>query len=943
MKERKNGKTGGTGAGYRRVLLTCLYMVLAFSLTFATGFILFILKKIVPFGEQSVLAMDLWGQYMPMYIQQVGVTSFQAMQHSWNGALGYNNWAQNAYYTNSIFLQALRFVPTEKLVEAVGWMCLTKISLSAASCFFYLDRTIGKRRFFLVSGAVAYSLSAYTLAFLSQPMWLDAVILAPLILLAIDRLAVSGKGGAYSVLLALAIISNFYVGFGLCIFCVLYFLFHVPSLRIRQKTEGLLPAVSGFWRFAVYSLLAGALSGAVIIPTIAAISRTIAIEQGAPTSVSWYAGIKAYLEMLLPGQGLKLEFTGVNIFSGILVFIALPLYFANRRYNWKERLLDGILLLLLFLSMNCNILDYLWHGLHFPNQLPGRWTYLFSLFVVYLVCKGIAAAEKASVAALYISAGAGVSLWAAALIGAEDQPSLLYSGLFALALLTVIGCAAAVYGSRLREAAEKKRREAGTAAANARETAAANAAVNAAADTAGNAAEGSAEVRNPLVTWAIVLLALLQIAGSVMNYLDVARREKAGLRTAVEPSYTKAVSKAKSLGDRYRSGGDDFYRIEAYSGTTFNPSMLGDFRGISYYSSTMDGGIYRLLAFLGNRVYAKNVSSVYNLASPVQNGIFGVRYFFDFNGGLPSNTANELVYTASLNEGDVYQNPTALPVAFAVDDAALQFTVTDEVRAIANQEAFLEALTGAAQDVFTPIAEEAFSHTNCRLSESADWDTNYYYRDNANEPVSFTWEYVCETEGPVLLENNFRAGTLTMRFGTDVRTAVASQTKMIYLGRLSKGTRVEVSLQAENVSVGCFGVNLYSFDQEKWEKAYRLLAEGGLKVTDASDCRIRGTIELENEALVMSTLPRDGGWTVYCDGKELKTEAVADILLAFTVPEGSHELEFRYHVPGLGAGIAVSAAALAALLAMLLVSAKPEVLKKLRLPGRLNRKGTCQK
>ena len=44
MKERKNGKTGGTGAGYRRVLLTCLYMVLAFSLTFATGFILFILK-----------------------------------------------------------------------------------------------------------------------------------------------------------------------------------------------------------------------------------------------------------------------------------------------------------------------------------------------------------------------------------------------------------------------------------------------------------------------------------------------------------------------------------------------------------------------------------------------------------------------------------------------------------------------------------------------------------------------------------------------------------------------------------------------------------------------------------------------------------------------------------------------------------------------------------
>lgn len=35
--------------------------------------------------------------------------------------------------------------------------------------------------------------------------------------------------------------------------------------------------------------------------------------------------------------------------------------------------------------MNLNILNYVWHGLHFPNQLPGRWTFMFTFFLI-LIC-----------------------------------------------------------------------------------------------------------------------------------------------------------------------------------------------------------------------------------------------------------------------------------------------------------------------------------------------------------------------------------------------------------------------------------------------------------------------------------------------------------------------------------------------------------------------------
>ncbi|MCK9350692.1 MAG: YfhO family protein, partial [Clostridiales bacterium] len=44
-----------------------------------------------------------------------------------------------------------------------------------------------------------------------------------------------------------------------------------------------------------------------------------------------------------------------------------------------------------YFSFNLNILDYLWHGFHFPNQLPARQSFLF-IFV--LLTFGITRAEK---------------------------------------------------------------------------------------------------------------------------------------------------------------------------------------------------------------------------------------------------------------------------------------------------------------------------------------------------------------------------------------------------------------------------------------------------------------------------------------------------------------------------------------------------------------------
>ena len=54
-------------------------------------------------------------------------------------------------------------------------------------------------------------------------MWLDCLILLPLILLGAERLAREGRWVMYTVTLGLCILTNYYISIMICIFLVLYF------------------------------------------------------------------------------------------------------------------------------------------------------------------------------------------------------------------------------------------------------------------------------------------------------------------------------------------------------------------------------------------------------------------------------------------------------------------------------------------------------------------------------------------------------------------------------------------------------------------------------------------------------------------------------------------------------------------------------------------------
>ena len=203
------------------LILRCL---IVFFVPFITGIIIFKKKEISPFGGNDLLAIDLWSQYFPMYRKFALDHGFSEAMYNWSGALGFNNWLQNAFYTRSIFLIPFGLIPFEKSMTYIDIVCLLRFGLGAAACQLFLEYKFKSKSPVIMAASVGYGLCAYSTAFIMQFMWTDGLFLGPLVLLGLERL-INGKSPLmYVFMLALTIYTNFYTGFGVCLFTGFYFI-----------------------------------------------------------------------------------------------------------------------------------------------------------------------------------------------------------------------------------------------------------------------------------------------------------------------------------------------------------------------------------------------------------------------------------------------------------------------------------------------------------------------------------------------------------------------------------------------------------------------------------------------------------------------------------------------------------------------------------------------
>ena len=364
-----------------------LTLALSFAVPAVVLLICFAVCDIAPFGDRTLCSMDGYSQYYPMLMNMGEAVKSGEPFYSWNGALGFNLWAQSGYYTNSPLWLPLYFLPHSAQVSYINLSVLFRLSLSGLFFCLYLLKShkgISYKKSILLFPALslAWALNGYMTAFINQIMWTDVVVLLPLVILGIEYIKDKKSPLLYILALFVSICSCFYISFMVCIFAVLWFFFLMFREYVLWK-DRFRYAV----KFGVSSLIAGGMSAAVILPVYKALSLTKASDLGFDGVLELNYSLGEFLMRVLPFQKTSLEYDLPNIYCTVTVFILFLFFIFSKKFTRRHRASAFVFVTFMFLSMCVNLGEFIWHGFHYPNQLPARQSFLVIFLMLTLAAE----------------------------------------------------------------------------------------------------------------------------------------------------------------------------------------------------------------------------------------------------------------------------------------------------------------------------------------------------------------------------------------------------------------------------------------------------------------------------------------------------------------------------------------------------------------------------
>ena len=326
-----------------------------------------------PFGDRTILAMDMADQY---------VEFFCALKHgdlffSWSKALGTSYVGVFSYYVSSPLSLLTLLVPNESMPVGLMFLTVLKVGLAGLTYAIFAARLFRRLDGAALLGALAYSLCSWSAAYSLCIMWLDGLIWLPLILLGLERLLAGKSAAPFAAALTVCFISSWYISYMIGGFCLLWFICRAVCLRMDKAV---LPRRLG--RFVAAAVWALCASAWLWLPSFLSM-----FSGKLSDAVADYSGLcnfgPEFFAQFLPGQYNSLTYTALPfVFCGVLTPVLFLVYLFCRRFPLRERLASAGLLGVLLLSLWLAPLDKVWHLFKYPNWFPYRYAFLVSFVLV---------------------------------------------------------------------------------------------------------------------------------------------------------------------------------------------------------------------------------------------------------------------------------------------------------------------------------------------------------------------------------------------------------------------------------------------------------------------------------------------------------------------------------------------------------------------------------
>ena len=696
-----------------------------------------------------------------------------------------------------------------------------KVGFAALSFQIFSTCTLKNNSVSSVFISVFYSLSAYTIEYGTiQIGWMDALIVLPVLCASIIECIEYNKRVNVILLYAYIFIAQYYMGYMIGIFTLLFTSLYLIFLYQRKTDHKIKECLLIFMNWALCVFVAIMLSACIWVPTLFFLAANRVPDSTSIVELS--SSLLQILNSLYWGMDYGIEGTYSYIYCGIPALILFPLFFFNSKINIKKKWFYGLLFLILTVSMLSDRLNTIWHVFDQPDDF---W-YRYSFLLCFCLC-AIASIEifnfeiQEGKRLIYVILGLSVfyqimlytrNLWP---VDAGIQ-NTNYG--FIINLILMILWSFILF---------------------------------------------LAYCKNKYRVFCLILAVI------VMGY-ELISGSKRQINYLCDATYNKWLSSVEEVSQDIRNKDKDFYRViiaqndEGYNTDTyFGLNGIGDFGNQEKYS---------VRHFLSNIGFATSPRVTFqNGYNPVSEMILGVKY--EINAPLLADVQEKMSESTSISgisnsdknqtgDSDVtehltssyFSNPYALSVGYLVNGDVLYYDFSGR-NVFTNMNELVSAMSGIDENCFITYSSDKAEYDSETIEISKMDNGMMLFSRNANEgemkilipKEKYNKAYLqFEVEKPIVSRLDY--------YIIDAQNASNSiATRM----SLSSSNEMKIKDDGDNFiielvsidgaspeEVACDNINIAYLDEKVLEKHYNELSKNQLQIKKIDNGHIEGTIHM---------------------------------------------------------------------------------------------------
>ena len=364
------------------------------------------------------------------------------------------------------------------------------------------------------------------------------------------------------------------------------------------------------------------------------------------------------------------------------------------------------------------------------------------------------------------------------------------------------------------------------------------------------------------------------------------------------------------------------------TGSDINAAAIEGVPATAVYNSTISVSYYSFLSDVACTGLLQ-INSIVGL-----DGRAALEALWSVSRWISSGDGDRVPYGFEPAGGNVYENTLALPIGCARTEI-LSRADYDALSPLEKQWALLQCavLDGAETTAAPELSVHEIPVLSVEMENiSADGEILTVNQDSVIR-LTFDAPAGCELylqmnrlaclDGLIDLGNRIRfdcggsTATLTLvREG--IEQDLSPEYRLVNLG-CSESARSALEIRFDRAGRYRLGeMTLLAQPMDNFDALIHTLQDRGLTDVSMETNRVSGRASLDEPGVMVFAIPYSDGWSAQVDGEPADTTASAGTFLVVPMTAGDHEIVLTYRSPGLTTGAAVSAAALALLLGIII-------------------------